>query len=196
MRMGFGSSPQDPLFEENPPMIPDPAIVEGRIQLHDYDSSWVAIYLAEETRIRDSLGNRALLIEHVGSTSVPGLAAKPIVDITLAVGDSADEASYAPFLERSGYVLRAREPEWYEHRLFKGTDRAVNLHVFTAGSEEIDRMINLRDHLRSHEADRAYYLAAKRALAKRRWQQVQDYADAKTDVIEEILARANRARET
>jgi GrpB-like predicted nucleotidyltransferase (UPF0157 family) len=108
----------------------------------------------------------------------------------LAVADSADEPSYVPSLEAAGYILRIREPDWYEHRLFKGPDTDINLHTFTAGSTEIDRMLAFRDRLRTHDHERDLYLQAKRELAARHWVYVQDYADAKSEVVERILARA------
>lgn len=92
-----------------------------------------SMFAREAERIRGALGGRALLVEHAGSTSVPGLAAKPVVDIVLAVPDSADEPACVPPLDAAGYVLRIREPEWYGHRVFKGPDTNVNLHVFSAG---------------------------------------------------------------
>jgi GrpB-like predicted nucleotidyltransferase (UPF0157 family) len=162
--------------------------IDGRVILHDSDPSWPVRFRIEEERIRSALGERASLVEHTGSTSVPGLAAKPIIDITLAVRDSADEDAYVPDLERAGYHLRIREPDWYEHRLLKDSAETVNLHVFTIGSEEIDRMIRFRDILRADPAARAEYEAAKRALAERTWGELQEYADAKTDVVARILA--------
>jgi GrpB-like predicted nucleotidyltransferase (UPF0157 family) len=123
------------------------------------------------------------------------LIAKPIIDILLAVADSADESAYVPALEAAGYRLRIREPDWHEHRLLKGSDTDVNLHVFGSGSPEIERMQRFRDRLRSDDADRDRYAAAKRELAARQWRHTQDYADAKTDVVAEIVARANRAGE-
>ncbi|MBD0337664.1 MAG: GrpB family protein [Thermoleophilia bacterium] len=170
--------------------IGDPKPLDGEVVLAEYDPRWPELYACEEERIRAALGGRALLVEHVGSTSVPGLPAKPIVDIVLAVEDSADEPSYAPQLEAAGYVLRIREPDWFEHRAFKGPDTDVNLHVFTAGSAEIERMLAFRDHLRADVADRELYLRTKRDLAARTWRYVQHYADAKSEVVEEILARA------
>ncbi len=92
------------------------------ITVRDYDPPWPQLFRREAGRIRDSLGKRAVRIEHTGSTSVPGLAAKPIIDMVLAVRDSADEDGYLPALERAGYLLRIREPAWYEHRMFKGPD--------------------------------------------------------------------------
>jgi GrpB-like predicted nucleotidyltransferase (UPF0157 family) len=164
--------------------------VEGPIELVDYDSSWPGLFAREAERIRAALGDRVVLLEHTGSTSVPGLAAKPIIDITLAVPDSADEEAYVPALEAAGYVLRIREPEWFEHRVFRGPDTNVNLHVFSDGCPEIDRMVRFRDWLRTDQADRELYERTKRKLAAREWTYVQDYADAKTAVVEEIVARA------
>jgi GrpB-like predicted nucleotidyltransferase (UPF0157 family) len=140
--------------------------------------------------IRRALGDKALLIEHVGSTSVPGLSAKPVIDIILAVADSADEASYVPPLEGEGFILRIREPDWFKHRLFKAPHPDCNLHVFCAGCEEIRRMLAFRDWLRMQEAERRRYERSKRALAARTWKHVQDYADAKSGIVQEILARA------
>jgi GrpB-like predicted nucleotidyltransferase (UPF0157 family) len=167
--------------------------LEGPILLADYDPAWPVLFEREAARIRSALGDVALLVEHVGSTSVPGLAAKPIIDIVLAVPDSADEASYLPALEAAGYVLRIREPEWFEHRVFKGPDTNVNLHVFTVGAGEIERMLLFRDWLRVNPADRDLYLQTKRELVSRDWQYVQNYADAKTAVVDAIIERA-RAR--
>lgn len=129
-------------------------------------------------------------IEHAGSTSVPGLAAKPVIDIVLVVADSADENAYAPALESAGYVLRIREPDWFEHRLFKGLDPETNLHVFSEGCSEIDRTLVFRDWLRANPADRDLYERTKRELASQEWEHIQNYADAKTAVIGEMLARA------
>ena len=164
--------------------------VSGQIELVDYDPAWPGLFAREADRIRAALGERAVLLEHTGSTSVPGLAAKPIIDMTLAVPDSSDEESYAPALEAAGYVLRIREPDWHEHRVFKGPDTNVNLHVFSDGCPEIDRMLRFRDWLRTDHADRELYERTKRELAAREWTYVQDYADAKTLVVEEIIARA------
>lgn len=166
----------------------------GSIELAEYDASWPELFEREAERIRAALGDRALRMEHTGSTSVPGLAAKPIIDIVLVVTDSADEAAYVPSMEAAGYVLRIREPEWFEHRLFKGPDTNVNIHVFSAGCPEIERMVRFRDWLRANEADRELYERAKRELAAKDWKYVQNYADAKTAVVGAIIARAEAAR--
>jgi GrpB-like predicted nucleotidyltransferase (UPF0157 family) len=160
----------------------------------DYDPAWAERFRQEETKIRAALGEAALAIEHIGSTSVPGLAAKPIVDILLVVEDSGDEASYVPALESAGYVLRVREPDFHEHRMFRTPEKDVHLHVFSAGSPEIERYLLLREQLRENEEDRKLYARTKRELASRNWPSMQHYAEAKTGVIEGILARAATRR--
>ena len=164
------------------------------ILIVDYDAQWPELFELEASRIRAVLGHRALQIEHTGSTSVPGLAAKPIVDILLVVADSADEDSYVPPLEAAGYSLRIREANWHEHRMFKGPETEINLHVFSAGCPEIDRMLMFRDWLRSNAADRDLYAQTKRQLARKEWKYAQNYADAKTAIIEEIITRASLVR--
>jgi GrpB-like predicted nucleotidyltransferase (UPF0157 family) len=163
------------------------------IQLAEYDPQWPALFEREAERIRGALGKKARLVEHTGSTSVPGLVAKPIIDIVLVVPDSSDESEYVPDLESAGYVLRIREPDWYEHRLFKGPDTNVNLHTFSEGCEEVPRMIAFRDWLRANDEDRALYESTKRELATREWKYVQNYADAKSAVVRDIVARATAA---
>ena len=170
--------------------IGEPEQLSGPVELVEYDEDWPSLYEVEAAKIRAALGERVLQLEHVGSTSVPGLAAKPRIDIVLAVVDSTDEPGYVPALEAGGYTLRIREPGWFEHRLLKGIAPAVNLHVFSVGSPEIERMVAFRDRLREDEADRGLYADAKRELARRDWKFVQNYADAKTEVVEEILRRA------
>jgi GrpB-like predicted nucleotidyltransferase (UPF0157 family) len=167
--------------------IGTPHPVGGPIELAEYDPRWPARFAEEAARLRYVLGDRVLVLEHAGSTSVPGLAAKPIIDMVLAVADSADEAAYVPVMEAAGYVLRIREPEWFEHRVFKGPGADINLHVFSAGCPEIARMLQFRDLLRSDAGARGRYEQTKRELAARDWEYVQNYADAKTAVIEELL---------
>jgi GrpB-like predicted nucleotidyltransferase (UPF0157 family) len=167
--------------------------LNGRILLVDYDPRWAELFEREAARIRAVLAE-ALQIEHVGSTSVPDLPAKPILDIVLVVTDSADEAAYLPALESTGYRLHIREFDWYEHRLFKGPETAVNLHTFSAGCPEVDRMLMFRDWLRVNPADRQLYARTKSALAEKKWTFVQHYADAKSAVIDDIMTRARRHR--
>jgi GrpB-like predicted nucleotidyltransferase (UPF0157 family) len=167
------------------------APLNGTIALAPYDPGWPSQFSQLAERIRDALAEKVLLLEHVGSTSVPRLAAKPIIDMVLAVANSAEESAYIPPLEKQGFVLRVREPDWFEHRLLKAPDMDGHLHVFSVGCEEIDRMLTFRDWLRMHAEDRRRYEETKRELAARTWSHVQDYADAKSAIVMEILARAS-----
>ena len=171
-------------------VIGGPRPLSGPIELRDYDPSWPDRYAEHASRVRKALGERAVRIEHVGSTSVPGLVAKPIIDIVLEVPDSADEAAYVGDLEAASYVLRIREPDWFEHRLFETAGQDVLLHVFSAGCSETERMVRFRDWLGANTPDRELYVRTKRELAARDWRYMQQYADAKTDVVEEIMTRA------
>ena len=175
--------------------IGGPRPLAGPVEIHDYDPGWPRLYEREESRILSVLGDRVIRIEHVGSTAVPGLPAKPLIDIVLEVADSADEAAYVPAMESAGYVLRIREPDWFEHRVLKGPDTDVNVHVFTAGCEEVDRMLLFRDWLRENAADRELYAERKLELADREWKYMQQYADAKTAVVDEIMGRASGEEE-
>jgi GrpB-like predicted nucleotidyltransferase (UPF0157 family) len=160
------------------------------IRICDYDPAWVKDFEREASRVREALGDRVLRLEHVGSTSVPGLAAKPVIDMVLEVPDASDEPAYAGALDAAGYVLHIREDDWLAHRLFRTAARDVQLHVFSAGCPEADRMVRFRDWLRSSGADRELYARRKRELAGRDWTYMQQYADAKTDVVSAIMARA------
>jgi GrpB-like predicted nucleotidyltransferase (UPF0157 family) len=160
------------------------------IVVSDYDPHWPVLFEREAVRIRAALGGEVELLEHCGSTSVPGLPAKPRIDIVLAVADSSAEPAYLPALEKAGYRLHIREPDWFEHRVFKGPDTDINLHVFTVGCPEIDQMLLFRDWLRAHPEDCDLYATQKRELAKKPWRFTQNYADAKTSVVHEILGRA------
>lgn len=177
--------------------IGDLNVLSGPVSLVDYNAAWPARFEDEARRIGGALGGRALRVEHVGSTSVRGLAAKPVLDVLLVVADSGAEDAYMPSLESAGYALRIREPGWYQHRLFRrpGAPTDVNVHVFSSGCDEIDRMVGFRDRLRTNVADRDLYLRTKRELAGRPWKFVQDYADAKSVVVEEILRRSSSRSE-
>jgi GrpB-like predicted nucleotidyltransferase (UPF0157 family) len=166
-----------------------------KVVVTEYDPRWPAWFAGERDKIRAALGSSVVRLEHVGSTSVPGLAAKPIIDIALILPDTTAEDTFVPALEDAGYQFYAREPEFHEHRLFYsrvglGHERDVNLHIQTEGCIELDRYLVFRDWLRANEDDRLLYQRTKQELAKRDWAYVQDYADAKTDVIKQIRARA------
>jgi GrpB-like predicted nucleotidyltransferase (UPF0157 family) len=167
--------------------VVEPPRLDGPVRLAGYDPRWPVLYEREAARIRSVLGDRVLLLEHVGSTSVPGLAAKPIIDILLVVADPADEPSYVTPLEQAGYRLVIRESGWYQHRALKGPDTDINLHVHPPDSREIGKLLRFRDRLRADPADRELYERVKWQLAGRHWTYIQQYADAKTEVVATIM---------
>jgi GrpB-like predicted nucleotidyltransferase (UPF0157 family) len=160
----------------------------GPVTLVEYDAAWATRYERERARILAALGARVLAIEHIGSTSVPGLAAKPVVDIDVAVADPEDEAAFVPDLEAAGYVLRVRDPG---HRMLRTPEQDVHVHVWPPGDENMARDLRFRDRLRASPEDRAAYEARKRELAGRDWAARQDYADAKGPLIRAIAARGS-----
>ena len=170
--------------------------VEKReVRIVDYDPDWPKKFERHARVIADALGGSALRIEHIGSTSVHGLAAKPIIDILVVVPDSADESAYLPRLEAAGYALRVREPDWNEHRMFRTLEEDVHVHIYSAGCPEIRRNLTFRDRLRRHADDRRRYEQTKRELASKEWPDMNAYAEAKTEVIESILAASWAAGE-
>ena len=158
----------------------------GRVRLSPYRPEWAERFAAERERIAAALGPSAKRIEHIGSTSVRGLDAKPIVDILVAVADPADQG-VGSALEGAGYVLRVDEER---HRMFRTPARDVHVHLWVAGTEDITQHVEFRDRLRASEADRRAYSELKHRLAEREWDDINDYAEAKGALIEEILARA------
>lgn len=175
--------------------INTPTPIDGHVVLVEYDTAWPRVFADEAAHIRAALRDKVMVLEHIGSTSVPGLIAKPCIDMVLGVQDSADEPAYVPDLERHGFVLRRREPDWNEHRVFKSERTNVNLHVWSADSSEIDRHIAFRDWLRTHEDDCRLYADAKRALSSLEFATMSNYAESKNSVVQEIQYRIDRARE-
>lgn len=180
--------------EELTPRRPDVEAVElvGGIEkrdlsMADYDPLWPEIYAEHERRIRAALDSAEVQVEHIGSTSVPGLAAKPIIDIHVLVADITAEEDYLDQLLCSGYELRVREPA---HRLVRTLARDVQIHIHEAEDQGALDHLLFRDHLRSDTGDRELYERTKRALLSRDWPDMNAYAEAKTEVIVEIMERA------
>ncbi|GAB3248611.1 GrpB family protein [Kineococcus gypseus] len=160
------------------------------LELHEPDERWARTYLEHRARIREALAGLDADVEHIGSTSVPGLAAKPVVDVVVAVDDITAEEDHVDALVAAGYELRVREPG---HRLVRTPARDVHVHLYQRDDPAVADYLLLRDHLRSDAGDRALYEDTKRALLTRRWDDSNAYADAKTDVIVEIKERARRS---
>jgi len=171
-------------------------LVGGRepvtITVVDYDEDWPLRFAHLRARVEAALGRQALAVEHIGSTSVPGLAAKPIADALLTVAVVEDEDAYVPALEDAGFVLRVREPQ---HRMLRSPDKDVHLHVYGPADQAVADYLDLRDWLRQSATDRALYATTKRDLAQRTWVDMNAYSDAKTDVIQAVLSRARAWRD-
>ena len=159
------------------------------IVIEEYDPAWVAHFEQVKASLAEALGPRALEIEHFGSTAVPGLGAKGIIDVLVGVQDVDDEAAYGPALEASGWAIRVRQPG---HRMYRTPEQDVHAHVFTDGSEAAGIRLLFRDWLRHDAADRQLYEDTKRALARQEWEATNYYSDAKGGVVAEILGRAQR----
>jgi GrpB-like predicted nucleotidyltransferase (UPF0157 family) len=165
------------------------------VRVIPFNPAWPGRYANLANTIRSALGDRVLGLEHIGSTSVRGLAAKPVIDIDLAVADARDEASYVPALERSGFVHVLREPSWYQHRLLRHEQPACNLHVFSPECAEAERHRIFRDWLRAHPEDRMLYAEAKMAASAQTTAaggHQMDYNARKQTVVREIYTRAFR----
>ena len=198
--LSFDDAPPPP---GTTPWVVEP--VSAEIDVAEYDPRWPAQAQEISETVSAALSQRALRIEHVGSTAVPGLAAKPVIDLDLTVADPADERNWLPLVQGAGFVLTVREPWWHEHRMLRGGSRvddghvptggatAVNLHVFGPDSPELVKHIVFRNWLRADESDRELYAAAKRSAAGGKAQRVMDYNARKEAVIRDIYQRAFRA---
>lgn len=174
--------PQDSYFVNGVPPIENVAVVT-------YDPSWPEIYSALESKIKNELGSNLLKIDHVGSTAVPGLAAKPVIDIDVTVADAADEEVYLLALENLGYRLIVREPRFHDHRLFHYENPRVNLHVFTQDTPETARHLLFRDWLRQSEKDCKLYSDAKFEAIKGCSFDIHKYHENKSKVVRDIYQR-------
>lgn len=154
-----------------------------------YDDRWPPIFNEHRLRLLEALGTTDVDIEHIGSTSVPGLAAKPIVDIVIAVDDITAEEDYLDALVAAGYPLRVREPG---HRLVRTPDRDVHVHIYEKGDQAIANYLLFRDRLRSDRGDRDLYARTKESLIAQGFDDMNAYSDAKTEVVAAIMARAAR----
>ena len=181
--------------EPRRPDVTTPELVGGvekrDLVLADYDATWPEAYAGHERRIREAVGP-VVRIEHIGSTSVPGLAAKPIIDILVAVEDITAEENYLDQLLAAGYELRVREPG---HRMVRTPSRDVHVHIVEVGDQAVDDYLLLRDHLRADSEARNLYERTKRSLIDQDWADMNAYAEAKTDVITAIKERARTTHE-
>ena len=168
--------------------IGKPQSAKDGITIVDYDPNWPIVFESLKKDIDYAFKDIPHQVEHVGSTSVPGLCAKPIIDMVLTISNPKKEDAYVPLLQGLGYRLRIREDDWYDHRMLKLNHPQVNLHVFGFNCPEVKRMLDFRDWLTTHPDDMALYGSTKRRLASQSFEYVQDYADAKSDVVSTIFS--------
>lgn len=166
------------------------------IEIVDYDPAWPAQYERLQTRIAAALGTTALSITHVGSTSVPGLPAKPVIDVDIIVADICDESTYVPALEKAGFQFFMREPDFYEHRMFVDYNPQANIHIHSPTSGQVMRHTAFTTWLKNHPEDRNLYAEIKRKASKEAIENSEDvnqYNARKSAVLQQILARAMAA---
>lgn len=183
---------EPPVPEGQSPYVPG-AGPSLHVEIVEWSDAWRGQFQLLSKEIKEALGWRALVIEHVGSTSVDGLPAKPIIDIDLIVADPNDEASYVPALERAGFELRVREPWWFGHRVLRNVDPACHLHVFGYDSPEVIKHRIFRDWLRANTDDRDLYANTKReaaALSRAAGEHSMQYNARKELIIQEIYRKA------
>lgn len=187
--------PTSPRTSRRRPNVTEAVLVGGvekrTLLIEDYSPAWQAAYSVHHARITSAMGENAIAVEHIGSTSVPGLAAKPIIDVLVTVPDITAEEDYLEQLVSIGYQLRVREPG---HRMVRTPQRDVHVHLLEANDPAAADYLLLRDQLRADAQDRDLYERVKRDLLQRDWSDMNAYAEAKTKVIEGIKARARADR--
>jgi GrpB-like predicted nucleotidyltransferase (UPF0157 family) len=175
------------------PDVDDVDLIGGievrELEVVAYDDEWPVTFAAHRERLHEALRTASVDIEHIGSTSVPGLAAKPIIDIVVAVDDITAEEDYLPPLLGAGYVLRVREPG---HRLVRTPVRDVHVHILQKDDSAVEKYLVFRDRLRADADDRTLYERTKQALIDQGFTDMNAYSDAKTDVITAIMTRATQ----
>lgn len=171
---------------ENPWVLGQPKA--ENIEVEAYSPSWAELFQTLRQGIAAALAGKTLAIEHIGSTAVPGLPAKPVIDIDVIVDDPENEDTYVPALTAMGYTLTVREHSWYRHRMLRLDSPRVNVHVFGPDCPEYIRHILFRDWLCTHPQDRSLYADAK-TQAKDGADTVQTYNMRKQAVVREIYTK-------
>jgi len=163
-----------------------------KVRIVHYDSAWPHLFRERAERLRRALGDVALRIDHIGSTSVPGLPAKPIIDIQISVATFEPLDAYRLPLESLGYVFRSANPERTK-RFFREApgERREHVHVRKAGSWGEQFALLFRDYMRSHQMEAAAYAELKRELAQQYREERHVYTDAKGPFIWDVMRRAN-----
>jgi GrpB-like predicted nucleotidyltransferase (UPF0157 family) len=166
--------------------MPDPIIIAP------YDPQWPRLFAELGARLREALGPVALRIDHIGSTSIPGMAAKPVIDVQISVASFEPLEAIKTPLEGLGFVHRADNPDLAK-RYFRETpgQRRTHIHVRRAGSWSEQFALLFRDYLRTHDADARWYEGVKRALAEQYRDDRQGYTEAKGPYLWETMEKAD-----
>ena len=165
-------------------------IPKGIVQLLPYSDHWPRLFAGEAERLQSAIGEHTLAIEHIGSTAVPGLAAKPVIDIAIAVRDISDVEQCVAPLEQMGYEYRGENGIPGRHFFGKGEPRTVHLHVVELRSDHWRMHLSFRDYLRQHDETRDEYQALKEELAQKYRYDLLAYTDAKAEFIQGVLKLA------
>jgi GrpB-like predicted nucleotidyltransferase (UPF0157 family) len=166
----------------------------GPIVIRDYDPSWPAQFEAERARVSGALGSIVVTIEHVGSTAVPGLAAKPIIDLLAGVESLPAARERVGAMRAIGYTHMAEYEAWLpDEMLFRKGPPGPwthHVHVMEPASARWDEFVLVRDHLRAHPDTAAAYAELKRALALRFGDDIEGFRAAKRPFLADVLRRA------
>jgi GrpB-like predicted nucleotidyltransferase (UPF0157 family) len=173
---------------------------KAKMVIVEPNPAWPQLFLDTKARIQAAVGSTAVGIHHAGSTSVPGLPAKDILDVDLVVKDIKDEASYVEQLGRAGFLFLFREPAWHQHRFFvdegdQPNTYPINLHVFGPDCPEVEKHRIFREWLVKTPEDLQLYAKVKResaAASEAAGESMQEYTVRKNKVVQEILNRAYR----
>ncbi|MEN6410302.1 MAG: GrpB family protein [Anaerolineaceae bacterium] len=172
--------------------------MRGEIVVADYDPAWARAFAEEKQRIQTAIGETLTGIEHVGSTAVPGLAAKPVIDLLVGIRSLADAPRCVAPLAALGYrYIPEYEADLPERRYFQRQnaegEHTHHIHMVEPGSEFWRRHLLFRDYLRAHPETAVEYAALKRALAAQYRSDRAGYTDAKSDFIARVMAQAEKA---
>jgi GrpB-like predicted nucleotidyltransferase (UPF0157 family) len=165
-----------------------------KVQLVPYDPQWPIEFDKERLEIEKAIGADILSVDHIGSTSIPGLCAKPIIDILIGLKDFGDGFRCVSALEKLGYTFRGEHGIPGRHYFRKGSPRTHHLHMYTRGTPDWQHHILFRDYLRAHAAQRDSYAELKTALAKQYPENREKYLDGKAAFIQNIIQLAKYAK--
>ena len=168
----------------------------GIVRLVEYDARWPALFAAEQQRIRDACGRLALRLEHIGGTSIPGMCAKPVLDIAAGRPRDTSTPECVAALERAGYEHRGERGVPGRQFFCRGEPRAYHLHLVEEGGPLWRDYVRFRDYLRADAHAARQFADIKRVLAARFPRDREAYMSAKASHVEQVLRLASAVRQT